>query len=113
MDEKIYFSNLECYDANTADNESSTSVAAVDTKYVPLDENYKSCKSILGNDPLKSKDMLHKSKPITVRVSYWSYYTVVRMILEPNMSQDHTTLYSNIKRGNFHSRLIAFVKLAE
>uniref|UniRef100_A0A1A9WFX3 Uncharacterized protein n=1 Tax=Glossina brevipalpis TaxID=37001 RepID=A0A1A9WFX3_9MUSC len=65
VDEKIHFSNLECYDANTANNDSSTSVAAVDTKYVPLDENYKSCKSILGNDPLKSKDMLHKSKSIT------------------------------------------------
>lgn len=52
-------------DRNGGTNNSQTS-SAVDPKFLPLDENYKSCKSVLGSDGDKSPEMLAKSKSNTV-----------------------------------------------
>ncbi|TMW47045.1 hypothetical protein DOY81_007880 [Sarcophaga bullata] len=61
VDETVRFNALE---RNGGTNNSVTS-STIDAKFLPLDENYKSCKSVLGSDGDKTPEMLAKSKSST------------------------------------------------
>lgn len=63
VDETVRFNTLERGGATNNGPTSST----VDAKFLPLDENYKSCKSVLGSDGDNSPEMLaSKTKPNAV-----------------------------------------------
>ncbi|KAM7349222.1 twenty-four isoform 1-T4 [Cochliomyia hominivorax] len=62
VDESVRFNALE---RNVGTNSAATT-STVDAKFLPLDENYKSCKSVLGSDGDKSPEMLAKSKSNTI-----------------------------------------------
>lgn len=68
VDEALRFNTLERNSTNTATNNSSNTT--LDAKYLPLDENYKSCKSVLGGGNAdsgdKTNDILGKSKTNSV-----------------------------------------------
>lgn len=49
VDETIHFSSLENANLNFNNIVIDTIPANIDSNYLPLDENYKSCKSILGH----------------------------------------------------------------
>lgn len=90
VDETIHFSSLENTNLNFNNIVIDTIPTNIDSKYLSLDENYKSCKSILGSgngnlrcrssDNAKTaENIISKAKIITVtediyRFCYLSYY---------------------------------------
>lgn len=65
VDETVRFNTLE-RNGNTAINNNTNTPTTVDAKFLPLDENYKACKSVLGGDGEKSPELIGKQKPSSV-----------------------------------------------